>query len=49
VDNYYASEIDKYTNCGVSNTQSYKCIGNAWTIDVIAHIFSFLPEKFFAK
>lgn len=23
----------------VSNTQSYKCYGNAWTVDVIAHIF----------
>lgn len=28
---------DKYTEC-VSNTQRYKCIGNAWTVDVIAHI-----------
>lgn len=24
---------------GVSNTQRYKVIGNAWTVDVIAHIF----------
>lgn len=23
----------------VSNSQSYKCYGNAWTVDVIAHIF----------
>ena len=23
----------------VSNTQAYKCYGNAWTVDVIAHIF----------
>lgn len=31
---------DNYTLCeGVSNTQRYKCIGNAWTVDVIAHIF----------
>ena len=29
----------------VSNTQRYKALGNAWTVDVIAHIFSFiLPE-----
>ena len=29
---------DDYTK-GVSNTQRYKCIGNGWTVDVIAHIF----------
>lgn len=23
---------------GISNTQRYKCIGNGWTVDVIAHI-----------
>jgi DNA-cytosine methyltransferase len=23
---------------GISNTQRYKCIGNGWTIDVVAHI-----------
>jgi site-specific DNA-cytosine methylase len=76
VDNYYASEIDKYaimvaqnklpnripndlflfryitplecerlqtlpdnwTQC-VSNSQRYKMIGNAWTVDVVAHLF----------
>ena len=32
---------DNYTD-GVSNTQRYKAIGNGWTVDVIAHIFSFL-------
>jgi DNA (cytosine-5)-methyltransferase 3A len=32
---------DNYTE-GVSNTQRYKAIGNGWTVDVIAHIFSFL-------
>lgn len=30
---------DNYTN-HVSNTQRYKMLGNGWTIDVIAHIFS---------
>lgn len=25
---------------GVSNTQRYKMIGNGWTVDVVAHIFS---------
>ncbi len=28
---------DNYT-IGISNTQRYKCLGNSWTIDVIAHI-----------
>lgn len=27
---------------GVSNTQRYKMLGNGWTVDVIAHIFSSL-------
>jgi DNA (cytosine-5)-methyltransferase 3A len=30
-----------YTNL-VSVSQAKKMIGNAWTIDVIAHIFSYL-------
>lgn len=34
---------DNYTQ-GVSNTQRYKQCGNGWTVDVIAHIFSFLPK-----
>jgi hypothetical protein len=34
---------DGYTE-GVSNTQRYKAIGNGWTVDVIAWIFSQLPE-----
>ncbi len=33
---------DGYTDVGISNTQRYKCLGNAWTVDVIAHIFNFL-------
>lgn len=32
---------DNYTE-GVSNTQRYKCIGNGWTVEVIAHIFGFI-------
>lgn len=28
---------DNYTE-GISNTQRYKCLGNSWTVDVIAHI-----------
>lgn len=29
---------DGWTDC-ISNTQRYKSLGNAWTVDVIAHIF----------
>jgi site-specific DNA-cytosine methylase len=33
-----------------SDTQRYKAIGNGWTVDVIAHIFSFLKgEEIFNK
>lgn len=32
---------DNYTEW-VSNTQRYKAIGNWWTVDVIAHIFSYI-------
>ena len=35
---------DNYTN-HVSNSQRYKMLGNGWTVDVIAHIFSFLKES----
>jgi DNA (cytosine-5)-methyltransferase 3A len=35
---------DNYT-AGISNTQRYKCIGNGWTVDVISHIFSFIPME----
>ena len=41
---------DNYTN-HVSNTQRYKMLGNGWTVDVIAHIFSQmeLPIQVFAR
>lgn len=29
-----------------SETQQYKMLGNGWTVDAIAHIFSFLPDRF---
>jgi len=32
---------DRYTDC-VSDTQRYRMLGNGWTVDVIAHIFSFM-------
>ena len=34
---------DNYT-AGISNTQRYKCIGNGWTADVIAHILGGLHD-----
>lgn len=37
---------DNYTFvAGIHNTQRYKSIGNGWTVDVIAHILSFIPDK----
>lgn len=40
---------DNYTEYGtegkISNTQRYKAIGNGWTVDVVAHIFSFLKVE----
>ena len=35
---------NNYT-AGISDTQRSKCIGNAWTVDVIAHIFKGLEGK----
>ena len=35
---------DNYTE-GISKAQRYKCIGNGWTVDVIAHILSFIPKE----
>lgn len=34
---------DNYTSC-VSNSQRYKMLGNGWTVDVVAHIFSFMKN-----
>lgn len=35
---------DNYTDC-VSKTQRYKSVGNAWTVDVITHIFKALKQE----
>jgi len=35
---------DNYTKA-VSNTQRYKGVGNGWTVDVIAHILSYIPKE----
>lgn len=38
---------DNYTNvCGISDSNRYKGVGNGWTVDVIAHILSFLPDEY---
>nr|DAG76875.1 MAG TPA: Cytosine specific methyltransferase [Caudoviricetes sp.] len=46
---------DDYTKYGVDNennikevpkTRRFEAIGNSWTVDVVAHIFSFLPNKY---
>ena len=34
---------DNYTN-HVSDSQRYKMLGNGWTVDVIAHIFSYIKK-----
>ena len=35
---------DNYT-AGISDRQRFKCLGNGWTVDVIAHILSFIPKE----
>lgn len=38
---------DNYTDVsGISSNRRFEMLGNGWTVDVIAHIFGFLPEKF---
>lgn len=45
-DNYTQYGInDKGDQIEISNTQRYKTIGNGWTIDVLAHIFSHLDKE----
>jgi DNA (cytosine-5)-methyltransferase 3A len=36
---------DNFTDVGISTAQRYKCIGNGWTADVIAHILSQIKMK----
>lgn len=36
--------IPDWYKWGVSETQQYKMLGNGWTVEVIKHILSFLPE-----
>jgi site-specific DNA-cytosine methylase len=34
-----------YTDCDLSDIHRYSMLGNGWTVDVIAHIFSFLKGE----
>ena len=43
-DNYTAIGVIDGKEIPISNTQRYKMLGNGWTVDVIAHILSFIPE-----
>lgn len=36
---------DSYDMSVISNTQAYKCLGNGWTVDVIAHLFTNLLNR----
>jgi DNA (cytosine-5)-methyltransferase 3A len=36
---------DGYTD-GVAMTQRYKCLGNAFNVEVVAHLLSFLPKTY---
>lgn len=45
-DNYTAVGVIDRKEIPISNTQRYKMIGNGWTVDVIAHILSFIPETY---
>ena len=41
---------DNYTLIdGIKKSERYEAIGNGWTVDIIAHIFSFLPDKYKIK
>jgi len=37
--------IPMWYKWNVSETQQYKMLGNGWTVEVIKHIFSFLPDE----
>lgn len=36
---------DKYTNANISKTRQYFAVGNAFNVDVVAHILSFIPKE----
>lgn len=49
-DNYTAQGVKLssegvYFMVDISKTQRYKCLGNAFNVDVVAHILSFIPKE----
>lgn len=44
-DNYTAKGIMDDKEVEISNTRRYMACGNGWTVDVISHIFKFLPHS----
>ena len=44
-DNYTQYGLFEDTVKPISNSQRYKMLGNGWTVDVIAHIFSFIQKE----
>ena len=45
-DNYTAFGVDNNGNTvKISNTQRYKCVGNGWNVDTIAHILHFVERR----
>jgi len=45
-DNYTAVGVIDGKEKPISDTQRYKMLGNGWTVDVVAHILSFIPETY---
>lgn len=45
-DNYTAIGVIDGKEIPISNTQRYKMLGNGWTVDVMAHILSYIPETY---
>ena len=43
-DNYTAIGVIDGKEVPISNTQRYKTLGNGWTVAVLAHILSYIPE-----
>ena len=35
---------EDYDMSVISNTQAYKCLGNGWTVEVIAHLITSVME-----
>lgn len=40
----YDYQLDDDYTSGISNTQRLRCLGNAFNVDVVAHIFSKIKD-----